>query len=47
MATSIDLEMAKQVVANAPGRIVVACINSPENITISGDVAVIDKVTAA
>lgn len=48
MATSMSEEDATPLLANLrAGRAVVACVNSPSNVTISGDVSAIDELKKA
>lgn len=47
MAVGMSPEAASDVISRvAPGQVVVACINSPSSVTLSGDTAGIDKLLA-
>ncbi|KAL6159156.1 Type I Iterative PKS [Exserohilum turcicum] len=46
MAVGASVEQAEALIKRiAPGQVTVACINSPSSVTLSGDVAGIDKLT--
>lgn len=44
LAAGVGQDVAEQIINNAGANAVVACVNSPENVTISGDSAGIDAV---
>jgi NADPH:quinone reductase-like Zn-dependent oxidoreductase/malonyl CoA-acyl carrier protein transacylase/SAM-dependent methyltransferase len=49
LAAAVSPETAEQYIANTPtpgGRVVVACVNSPSSVTLSGDVDALDEVAA-
>lgn len=47
LAAGISPDQAKQYTTNTTGgRVVVACINSPESVTLSGDLPALDKVAS-
>ncbi|KAJ5338978.1 hypothetical protein N7452_005706 [Penicillium brevicompactum] len=49
LATAVGPETAEQYIAKAAeseGRVVVACVNSPSSVTLSGDISALDEVAA-
>ena len=47
LATGMSPETAEKYIADTKGgRVVIACINNPDSVTLSGDMAVLDEVAS-